>query len=136
MATSTQNLNDRQREFLQQPFAAVATTLRADGSPHSTVVWIDIDDEGVSFNTAAGRAKPRHLADDPRLSVVVVDPADQYRWVAIGGTAEVTTEGADDQIDRLAKKYLDKDEYPWRKPEEQRLTVRIRPEHVDSYGLD
>ncbi|HEV8098567.1 MAG TPA: PPOX class F420-dependent oxidoreductase [Gaiellaceae bacterium] len=136
MATSTQNLNDRQREFLQQPFAAVATTLRADGSPHSTVVWIDIDDEGVSFNTAAGRAKPRHLADDPRLSVVVVDPADQYRWVAIGGTAQVTTEGADDQIDRLAKKYLDKDEYPWRKPEEQRLTVRIRPEHVDSYGLD
>jgi PPOX class probable F420-dependent enzyme len=136
MATSTQNLNDKQREFLQQPFAAVATTLRADGSPHSTVVWIDIDDEGVSFNTAAGRAKPRHLENDPRLSVLVVDPSDQYRWVAISGTAQLTTEGADDQIDRLAKKYLDKDEYPWRKPEEQRLTVRIRPEHVDSYGLD
>jgi PPOX class probable F420-dependent enzyme len=136
MATSTQNLNDKQREFLQQPFAAVATTLRADGSPHSTVVWIDIDDEGVSFNTAAGRAKPRHLENDPRLSVLVVDPSDQYRWVAISGTAEVSPEGADDQIDRLAKKYLDKDEYPWRKPEEQRLTVRIRPEHVDHYGLD
>ena len=136
MATSTQNLNDKQREFLQQPFAAVATTLRADGSPHSTVVWIDIDDEGVSFNTAAGRAKPRHLENDPRLSVLVVDPSDQYRWVAISGTAEVTPEGADDQIDRLAKKYLDKDEYPWRKPEEERITVRIRPERVEATGLD
>jgi hypothetical protein len=48
----------------------------------------------------------------------------------------VTTDGADDQIDRLAKKYLDADSYPWRKPEEQRLTVRIRPEKIDSYGLD
>jgi len=136
MATDSKTLTPSQREFLEQPFAGVATTLRSDGSPHSTVVWVDIDDDGPSFNTAAGRAKPRHLERDPRLSLTVVDPQDQYRWIAISGRVELTADGADEQIDKLAKKYLGADSYPWRKPDEQRLTVRIRPEHVDTYGLD
>ena len=129
-------LDDKARNFLDQPYVGTVTTLRQDGSPHSTIVWVDVDDDGLSFNTAAGRAKPRHLERDPRISLLVVDPENTYRWVSVSGTAEMTTEGADGQIDRLAKKYLGKDEYPWRKPEEQRIKVRINPEHVDSYGFD
>ncbi len=129
-------LDHNARKFLEQPYVGTVTTLRQDGSPHSTIVWVDVDEDGLSFNTAAGRAKPRHLERDPRVSLLVVDPEDTYKWVSISGTAELTTDGADDQIDRLAKKYLGQDEYPWRKPEEQRLKVRIRPEHVDSYGFD
>jgi PPOX class probable F420-dependent enzyme len=129
-------LDEKARNFLEQPYVGTVTTLRQDGSPHSTIVWVDVDDDGLSFNTAAGRAKPRHLERDPRLSLLVVDPEDTYKWVSISGTAELTTDGADGQIDRLAKKYLGKDEYPWRKPDEQRITVRINPEHVDSYGFD
>jgi PPOX class probable F420-dependent enzyme len=129
-------LDEKARNFLKQPYVGTVTTLRQDGSPHSTIVWVDVDDDGLSFNTAAGRAKPRHLERDPRVSLLVVDPEDTYRWVSISGTAELTTDDADDQIDRLAKKYLGQDEYPWRKPEEQRLKVRIQPEHVDSYGFD
>jgi PPOX class probable F420-dependent enzyme len=136
MATETKSLTQRQREFLEQPFAGALTTLRDDGSPHTTLVWVDVDETGPGFNTAEGRAKPRHLERDPRLSLLVVDAQDQYRWLAISGTAELTTEGADAQIDKLAKKYLGEDEYPWRKPEETRLSVRIRPEHIDSYGLE
>jgi len=136
MSTSTRTLTDAQRKLLEQPFPGALTTLRADGSPHTTIVWVDVDENGPSFNTAAGRAKPRHLERDPRLSLLVIDPEDPYRWISISGTAELTTEGADDQIDRLAKKYLGQDEYPWRKPGEQRITVQSRPEHVDSYGLD
>lgn len=136
MATQTKSLTQRQREFLEQPFAGALTTLRDDGSPHTTLVWVDIDESGPGFNTAEGRAKPRHLERDSRLSLLVVDPQDQYRWLAISGTAELTTEGADAQIDKLAKKYLGQDEYPWRKPTEQRINVRIRPEHVETYGLD
>jgi PPOX class probable F420-dependent enzyme len=129
-------LNKKQREFLEQPFAGAATTLRSDGSPHTTVVWIDVDDEVVAFNTAVGRAKERHLRQNPRVSINVLDPQDQYRWLSVSGRAELSTDGADAQIDKLAKKYLGQDEYPWRNPEEQRVTVRIYPEHVDSYGLD
>jgi PPOX class probable F420-dependent enzyme len=136
MATRTATLTDTQREFLEQPFYGAVTTLREDGSLHTTVVWVDVDDEGVTFNTAAGRAKPLHLERDPRLSLIVIDPQDAYRWLSVSGRAELTTEGADEQIDKLAKKYFGHDRYRSRKPGEQRITVRIRPEHVEAYGLD
>lgn len=128
-------LNDQQKQFLEQPFVGVATTLREDGSPHSTIVWVDVEDGVVSFNTALGRAKPNHLQQDPRAGLLVVDPNDSYKWVAVDGPAELTTDGADAQIDKLAKKYLGKDEYPWRKPGEQRVKVRITPEHITASGL-
>jgi PPOX class probable F420-dependent enzyme len=136
METRTATLTETQRAFLEEPFYGAVTELRSDGSPHSTVVWVDVDDDGVSFNTAEGRAKERHLRRDPRLSLIVIDSNDPYRWLSISGRAELTTEGADEQIDRLAKKYLGKDQYPWRSPSEQRVSVRIHPEHIDSYGLD
>jgi PPOX class probable F420-dependent enzyme len=130
-------LNDEQRRFLDEnPYVATVTTLRSDGSPHSTIVWVDVEDGKVSFNTASGRAKPRHLEHDPRASLLVVDPDDAYRWIAISGQAQMTEEGADRQIDKLAKKYLGKDEYPWRRPDEQRIKVLIEPQRVDSYGFD
>jgi PPOX class probable F420-dependent enzyme len=129
-------LDDKTRRFLEQPFVGTVTTLRPDGSPHSTIVWVDTDTDEVMFNTAAGRAKEKHLREDPRVSLLVVDPENTYKWVAVSGTAELTTEGADDQIDKLAKKYLGQDEYPWRNPEETRVKVRIRPEHVEVTGLE
>ena len=129
-------LDEKARKFLEEPFVGEVTTLRSDGSPHTTVVWVDVDTDEVIFNTAVGRAKERYLRKDPRVSLIVVDPENSYRWVSVSGTAALTTDGADDEIDRLAKKYLGKDEYPWRKPEEQRISVRIRPERVDASGLD
>jgi PPOX class probable F420-dependent enzyme len=130
-------LTEKQRKFIaENPYVATATTLRRDGSPHNTVVWIDAEDGTVTFNTAVGRAKERHLRDDPRAAVTVVDPENAWQWVSVSGRAELTTEGADDQIDKLAKKYLGKDSYPWRSAEEQRISVKITPEKIDSAGLD
>jgi PPOX class probable F420-dependent enzyme len=129
-------LSDKQAQFIDNPYVGVVTTLRDDGSPHSTVVWVDREDGLVSFNTARGRAKERHIAHDPRVSLTVVDPQDPYRWVAVTGKAELVDEGADEQIDKLAKKYLGEDEYPWRDPAQRRVKVRIQPDKVDSAGLD
>jgi PPOX class probable F420-dependent enzyme len=129
------NLTASERSFLEGPFVGVVTDLRPDGSPHSTIVWVDVDDEGVSFNTAWPRAKPRYIEADPRVSLTVVDPGDPYRWVAISGTAALVDEGANEQIDRLAKKYVGRDTYPWHKPEERRVTVRISPTRIESRGL-
>jgi PPOX class probable F420-dependent enzyme len=123
-------------EFLENPFVGALTTIRPDGSPHTTVVWVDYDDAHVLFNTARGRFKDRNLRRDPRASLIVVDPENAYRWVSVSGSAELTEDGADAHIDRLAKKYLGEDTYPWRKREEVRVTVRITPEKVDSTGLD
>lgn len=129
-------LTDVQRTFLENPFVGVVTDLRPDGSPHSTIVWVDVDDEGVSFNTAWPRAKPRYLSSDPRVSLTVVDPADPYRWISIDGTATLVEDGANEQIDRLAKKYVGLDSYPWHKPEERRVSVRIAPRRIESRGID
>jgi PPOX class probable F420-dependent enzyme len=130
-------LKKSERQFLDEnPFVGVVTTLRADGSPHSTVVWVDVEDGKVSFNTATGRAKPAHLEHDPRASLLVVDPNDTHKWVAVSGPTEMTEEGADAQIDKLAKKYIGKDTYPWRNATETRLKVVIEPEKVDGSGFD
>ena len=126
-----------QAAFLRDnAYPAVATTLRRDGTPHSTVVWVDEVEGEVWFNTAVGRAKERHLRNDPRVGVTVVDPHNQYRWVAVTGTATLQTEGADEHIDKLAKKYLGQDRYPWHDPNQQRIIVRIRVDKVDSTGFD
>ncbi len=130
------NLSASERSFLEGAFVGVVTDLRPDGSPHSTIVWVDVDAEGVSFNTAWPRAKPRYIAADPRVSLTVVDPGDPYRWIAISGTAQLVEQGANEQIDRLAKKYVGRDTYPWHKPEERRVTVRIAPARIESRGLD
>jgi len=129
-------LTDKARTFLQQPFVGEVTTLRPDGSPHTTVVWVDVDTDEVIFNTAVGRAKERYLRKDPRVSLIVVDPEDANRWVSVSGTAELDTNGADEEIDKLARKYLGADSYPWRTPEEQRINVRIHPQRVETTGLE
>ena len=130
-------LEEKPRKFLEEsPYVGVVTTLREDGSPHSTIVWVDVEGDKVSFNTALGRAKPNHLEHDPRASLLMVDPSDSFKWVAVSGPVEVTEEGANAQIDKLAKKYLGKDEYPWRNPEETRVKVLIKPEKVDASGFD
>jgi PPOX class probable F420-dependent enzyme len=129
-------LTDAQREFLAKPFVGVVTDLRPDGSPHSTIVWVDVDEAGVSFNTAHGRAKPTYIARDGRVSLTVVDPQDPYRWLSVSGMATLVDDGADDQIDRLAKKYIGKDTYPFRAPSERRVTVRIAVEKADGRGID
>ncbi len=130
------SLSTEQQQFLDNPYVGVVTTLRPDGSPHSTVVWVEQQEGELSFNTATGRAKARHLEQDPRLSLIVVDPQNPYQWVAASGRAAVTEEDADFQIDRLAKKYIGKDEYPWRSPTETRLKVTIEPEQIDTAGFD
>ena len=128
-------LTEEQRSFLRDnPFPGVVTVLRPDGSPQATVVWVDEDGGDVLFNTVDTRAKSRYLKADPRAAITVVDPTDMYRWVSVSGRVELTTEGAREQIDQLAKKYLGKDEYPWYQGE-QRVTVRIHPERVDAYGF-
>ena len=129
-------LTQAQRAFLENPFVGVVTDLRSDGSPHSTVVWVDVDDEGVSFNTAWPRAKPRYLSADPRVSLTVLDPGDPYRWIAIEGTATLVDEGANDQIDRLSKKYTGRERYASHRPGETRVTVRIAPRRIESRGID
>ncbi len=115
-------------------FAAVAT-LMPDGSPQVSIVWIDSDSEHVIFNTAEGRIKPKNLRRDPRVAVTVMNSENPYEQVIIRGhVVEITYDGADAHIDRLAKKYLGVDKYPYRGSGEQRVIVKISPGYVATLG--
>jgi len=123
-------LTEPQIQLLTAPNYGNVATVRSDGSPHVTPVWVDWDGEFVIFNTAVGRAKEKHLRRDPRVAVEVFAQENPYSYVSIDGTAALSEEGADAHIDKLAKKYLGVDEYPSREPGERRIIVRIRPERV------
>jgi PPOX class probable F420-dependent enzyme len=124
--------------LLQEPQLAHLTTLMPDGSPQTTPVWVDVEPDGghVLINTAEGRLKTGNLDRDPRVAVSVVDKSNDWRYVTLrGSVAEERHEGADEHIDRMAKKYLGQDKYPFRNPEEQRVILRIKPNHVMEEGV-
>lgn len=118
------------RALFAQKNHAVVSTRNDDGSTHSAVVWVDVIDGRPAVNSAVGRAWPTHLERDPRITVLVYDETNPFDYVEIRGTASGTTEGADAHIDRLAKKYLDADAYPFHQPGEQRITYVVTPTRV------
>lgn len=120
-------LTAEDRKLLSEPQLAHVATIAADGSPHVTPVWVDVDDDHILLNTAKGRVKYRNLVRDPRIAISIADKANDYRTLCVKGTAELIEEGADPHIDKLAKKYLDADSYPFRKPGEVRVIVRVTP---------
>lgn len=127
------HLTDEHKRLLEEKQYAFVTTLLPDGSPQTTVVWVDHDGEHLTFNTSRGRLKTRNLERDPRLSVAVIDPTNPFeRTLIVRGRAELVDEGADEHIDRLAKKYIGQDRYPWRQPDERRVTVRVHQQRVTS----
>ena len=116
--------------LLGEPNHAVISTMLQDGSVHSTVVWVDVLDGQIAVNTAVGRVWPNNLERDPRITVLVYDQGNPYEYVEIRGRATGRTEGADAHIDRLAKKYLGVDDYPFRQEGEQRITYVVDAERV------
>ncbi|MFJ8833978.1 PPOX class F420-dependent oxidoreductase [Micromonospora aurantiaca] len=120
-------LNEEDLALLGEPQLAHVATIEADGTPHVTPVWVDTDGEHIVFNTAKGRQKYLNMSRNPVVAVSVADKADDFRTLWIKGTVEFVTEGADEHIDRMAKKYLGQDTYPWRRPGEERVIVRVTP---------
>lgn len=119
------------RDLLEKRAFAHFATLMPDGSPQVTPVWVDFDGEYVLVNTARGRQKSRNVARDAKVALDMLDPDNPYRWLAIRGTVvDVTEEGADAHIDKMAHKYLGQEKYPFRRPGEQRMIVRIAPDKV------
>jgi PPOX class probable F420-dependent enzyme len=111
-------------------FAQLAT-LNPDGSPQVTPVWVDFDGTHILVNTAKGRVKTKNLAREPRVALSISDPENPYRYLGVQGrVTEMTEQGADAHIDKMAKKYMGKDTYPFRAPGEVRVLVKIAPDKV------
>ena len=120
--------------FSKKAFASLGT-LMSDGQPQVTPVWVDYDGKNILFNSARGRVKDLNIRRDPRVSLAILDPDNPYRYLEIRGkVVDITQEGADDHINKLAKKYLGVDKYPYRQPGEVRVLYRMRAEKVHGNG--
>ena len=124
-------LSERAQMLIRAKNLGNIATLMPDGSPHVVPVWVDLDGDDVLVNTAEGRQKLKNVRRDPRVALDVVNSENPYEMVTLRGhVVEVTSEGADAHIDKLANKYLGRDSYPFRQPGEQRVIMRIEPERV------
>jgi PPOX class probable F420-dependent enzyme len=126
---------DNYRDLFQKKAFAHLATIGADGSPQVTPVWVDFDGTHIRFNTARGRVKDKNLRRNPRVALSMQDPDNPYRYMQVRGrVAEITEQGADAHIDALAKKYMNQDKYPYRRPGEVRVLYRILPEKIHTLG--
>jgi len=133
MADST--IPEKYRDlFNKRAFASLAT-LMPNGDVQVTPVWVDVDNGNLLFNSARGRVKDKNVRRDPRVTLTLIDPDNPYRYMEVRGrVVDVTEKGADQHIDKLAKKYLGVDKYPNRQPGEVRVLYRVKPEHVATHG--
>jgi PPOX class probable F420-dependent enzyme len=125
-------LTDAQLTLLRDRNFGVVTTLKSDGSPQTSVVWIDTDGEHVIFNTRNDRAKGRHLRRDPRVSVTVFDADRAYRYFEVEGVAELEVEGANEHIHELSRKYNDGKDFH---TPENRVIVKVTPRRIFDYQV-
>jgi PPOX class probable F420-dependent enzyme len=123
-------LPDSVKSLIEGKVYANFATLMPDGSPHVVQTWVDHDGDTVLINTNEGSQKHRNAARDPRVAVDIVDPANAYHMAIIRGrVSEITRDGAEEHIDRMAKKYLGEDKYP-RRPGLNRILIKIEAKRV------
>ena len=134
---SSVNLPNAVKKLLNEPNFAFMATLMPDGSPQLTPTWVDIEENTILINTAEGRQKPRNIKRDPRVAIVVSPSNNPYAYASIRGTViEITREGADSHANKLAKKYLGKDHFPFNKPGEHRIIIKINPSKISTLRID
>ena len=117
--------------FEDKNLAFVATIMK-NGFPQITPTWIDIQGNEILINTALGRVKQKNVTRDPRIAISLVDRNNPYHMVTLRGEVidQIAGEEADSHIDKMAKKYLDKDKYPFRAPGEKRVILKVKPTRV------
>ncbi len=131
-------LTERARRLIEEPNFGYLATVMPDGSPQVSPVWVELSNGYVALNTAAGRVKEKNMRRDPRVAISIANRENQYEKVDIRGRVVEMADGpeADEMIDRLAKKYIGAETYPYRTPEEARESVRINADKIDATGLE
>ena len=125
-----EQLPEKYADLLKKKAFANLGTLNRDGSPQVTPVWVDYDGKHVRVNTALGRVKDKNMRRNRHVAFSIQDPDDPYRFIAVRGEIVEITDNTDDHINALAKKYINQDKYPYKQPNEVRVTYKIRPDHV------
>jgi PPOX class probable F420-dependent enzyme len=131
------SIPDTHRDLLLGPIHGVLSTMKPDGQPQSSIVWVDYDGIYVLINTTLERQKGRNMRTNPKVALLMVDPKDGSRWIEVRGkVVEVRREGAEAHANKLTQRYTGKqrfygDIYPAeQQKKETRVIVKIEPMKV------
>ncbi|KLL12235.1 PPOX class F420-dependent oxidoreductase [Protofrankia coriariae] len=127
-------LPEKVKKLADSPIYVTLATIRPDGSPRMTVLWIARDGDELLLSTIRGRAKERDIARDPRVGIMFLDQRDPYGYVEVRGRATLSEEGGRELIDALALKYTGDERYRWDAPEATRIVIRVTAERVFTTG--
>jgi len=126
---------EKYQDILEKKAFAQLATVMPDGSPQVSPVWFEYDGKNILINSAKGRVKDVNMRRDPHVALGIQDPDNPYRHLSIRGrVVNITEEGADDHINKLAKKYINQDKYPYKAPGEVRVKYTIVPEKAHTMG--
>ncbi len=133
--STTETIPTSHADLLERPALAHVATIGRDGEPQNNPVWFDWDGEHILFSQTTGRQKYRNVQREPRVALSIVDPDNPYRYLEIRGAVERIDPDPDKAfIDKMAKKYMGVDKYPWNQPGDERVVVVVRPEHTSQMG--
>ena len=122
-------------DILETKALAHIATIGPHGEPQNNPVWFDWDGTHLLFSQTKGRQKYHNLERDPRVAISIVDPQNPYRYLEIRGRLVRVDEDPNlDFINRMAKKYMGKDKYPWHQPGDERVVMVVEPEHTTKMG--
>jgi PPOX class probable F420-dependent enzyme len=126
---------EKYRDLFEKKAFAHLATLNSDGTPQVTPVWVDYDGTHIVVNSARGRRKDKNMEHNRAVALSIQDPDNPYRYLEVRGRVEeITEDGADQHIDKMAKKYMGVDKYPYRQSSEKRVMYKIKPEHTSQMG--
>jgi PPOX class probable F420-dependent enzyme len=130
-----QTIPESHKILFEKPIVGNLATILPGGLIQVNPVWVYYDGTHVCFNSAEGRQKDKNIKKNKTATVLLVDPENPFFWLEVRGhVVEITYEGADAQMDVLAKKYLGVDTYPFRNPSEVRVIYKIAPERVNAFS--
>ena len=123
------------RDILEGKSFAHVATIGPKGEPQNNPVWFDWDGQHLKFSQTTKRQKYRNLKREPRVAISIVDPANPYRYIEIRGRVVRVDEDPNFAfIDKMAKKYIGQEKYPWHQPGDERVVVVVEPEHTTQMG--
>src|SRR3970040_410637 len=119
-------MNDKASKLFEGRNLVFIATIMKDGSPQISPVWANYDGEHILVNTAEGRLKHKNVLRDPRVAVSTVDQNNPLNMTTIQGKViEIIPDYDYQHANMLTKKYMGKDNYPFRQPGKKGLSLKF-----------
>ena len=135
MAAENSVIPEAYADLVERPVLAHVATLGPNGEPQNNPVWFEWDGQHFKFSQTKSRQKLKNVGREPRVAISLLDPANPYRYLEIRGRVVRVDEDPDYAfIDKMARKYISQDKYPWHQPGDQRVVVVVAPERTTQMG--